>query len=95
MRKLLCDLLLIPALAAGSESPLGHRYLLATTDLDNVNLMLAQIAQSEFGVASVIARVFDPARESLYRHLGILTVSPTELSAKAFLSAMNTHGQTE
>jgi trk system potassium uptake protein TrkA len=65
-------------------------WLLATTDADNVNLMLAQIAKSEFGVDSVIARVYDPARESLYRRLGILTVSPTELSTNAFLAAMFT-----
>jgi trk system potassium uptake protein TrkA len=62
--------------------------LLATTDDDNLNLMVAQIAKTEFDVPLVIARVYDPAREQLYRELGIHTVSPTHLSADAFLDAL-------
>lgn len=62
--------------------------LIATTDQDNLNLMLAQIARATFHVHTVIARVQDPAREHLYRELGIMTISPTQLAADGFLNAV-------
>lgn len=61
---------------------------LATTNRDNVNLMLAQVAKTVFRVPLVIARVFDPSRESVYQQLGIATISPTRLSAVAFQAAI-------
>jgi trk system potassium uptake protein TrkA len=62
--------------------------LLAITRQDNVNLMVAQVAKTVFGVPKVIARVFDPAREQVYRRFGIETISPTKLSAEMFLKAL-------
>ena len=62
--------------------------LLAITSYDNVNLMVAQVAQTVFGVPQVIARVNDPSREAVYREFGIETVCPTNLSAAGFLSAL-------
>ena len=59
--------------------------LLAVTEEDNINLMVAQVAQSVFHVRKVIARVFDPSREEVYREFGVDTISPTKLSADAFL----------
>jgi trk system potassium uptake protein len=64
---------------------LAH-YLFATTTLDNTNLMIAQVAKTVFNVPIVIARVFDPERETIYREFGIETISPTKLSADAFLN---------
>jgi trk system potassium uptake protein TrkA len=58
--------------------------LLATTDNDNLNLMVAQIARFVFNVSTVIARVYDPAYETIYHELGIEVVSPTQLSGDAF-----------
>ena len=60
--------------------------LLAVTEEDNINLMVAQVAQTVFDVSKVIARVFDPSREEVYREFGIDTISPTKLSADAFLA---------
>lgn len=60
--------------------------LLAVTDQDNINLMVAQVAQSVFKIGTVLARVFDPAREKIYREFGIATISPTKLSADAFMA---------
>ena len=60
--------------------------LLAVTDNDNINLMVAQIAKNVFQVGTVLARVFDPAREKIYRDFGIATISPTQLSADAFVA---------
>ncbi len=62
--------------------------LLAVTSQDNVNLMVAQVAQTIFGVPKVLARVFDPSRERVFRQFGIETICPTQLSADAFLTAL-------
>jgi trk system potassium uptake protein len=59
--------------------------LLAVTRHDNVNLMVAQVAKCVFGVPKVIARVFDPSREAVYRDFSIDTLCPTTLSAEVFL----------
>lgn len=66
---------------------------LATTNQDNLNLMLAQVAKVVFQVPKVMARIFDPARESVYREFGVETISPTKLSTDAFLSALHQPGE--
>ncbi|MBU3191797.1 TrkA family potassium uptake protein [Clostridium bowmanii] len=53
---------------------------LAMTPADNINIMASQIAKDIFNVPSVIARIFDPSREFIYRKLGLQTISPTEVS---------------
>lgn len=60
-------------------------YLFAVTTRDSTNLMVAQVAQSIFKVPRVVARVFDPVREEIYRDFGVETISPTNLSTDAFL----------
>ena len=62
--------------------------LLAITSHDNVNLMVAQVAQTVFSVPQVMARVNDPSREAVYREFGIETICPTNLTAAAFLGAL-------
>ena len=62
--------------------------LIATTHEDNVNLMVAQVARRLFGVAQVLARVFDPRREEVYAELGIDTICPTSVAAEMFLLAV-------
>jgi trk system potassium uptake protein TrkA len=62
--------------------------LFATTTHDNTNLMVAQVARAMFNVPRVIARVFDPLREAIYRDFGVETISPTKLSADAFLKIL-------
>lgn len=62
--------------------------LLAVTPDDNVNLMVAQMAQITFGVGKVMARVFDPAREGVYHEFGIETVNSTTASVNLFLLAL-------
>ena len=52
---------------------------LAMTPADNINIMASQIAKDIFKVPRVIARIFDPSREFIYRKLGLQTISPTEL----------------
>lgn len=65
-------------------------FLFATTTEDNINLMVAQIAKTVFNVPRVVARVFDPARETIYEGFGIDTISPTNLTAEAFIGLIPT-----
>ncbi|MFN2220168.1 MAG: potassium channel family protein [Anaerolineae bacterium] len=67
--------------------------LLAVTSYDNLNLMVAQVAQAVFGVRKVMARVNNPSREAVYREFGIETICPATLSAAAFLSALGSPGE--
>jgi trk system potassium uptake protein TrkA len=69
--------------------------LLAVTEDDNVNLMVAQVAHEVFQVPRVMARVFDPRREAIYREFGIETVSPTRLSADFLLAALQERREDE
>ena len=62
--------------------------LIATTHEDNINLMVAQVAQRVFHVPHVLARVFDPKREEVYTQLGIDTICPTSVAAEMFLKAV-------
>jgi len=62
---------------------------LASTNGDNTNLVIAQIAQRRFEVPTVIVRVLDPARAAWYREQGLHTICPTQqaiemLEAAAF-----------
>lgn len=63
--------------------------LIAATQEDNVNLMVALVAREAFGVPQVMARVYDPAREEVYRELGLSTVCPTLLAGEAFLELVH------
>jgi len=60
----------------------------AATSLDNLNLFVAVAAQELFSVAHVTARVFDPTREAVFDEMGITTISPTMLTAEAFLLSL-------
>ena len=55
--------------------------VIAVTNNDNINLMIAQIAKECFSVKKVISRLFDPERECVYQELGIDTICPAVLSA--------------
>jgi trk system potassium uptake protein TrkA len=50
--------------------------------------MVAQVARKLFNVPKVLARVFDPRREKVYREFDIETVSPTNLMAQAFVTSI-------
>ena len=50
----------------------------ASTDGDNTNLVIAQIAQRRFKIGKVVVRVLDPARARWYAEQGLQTVCPTQ-----------------
>ena len=66
-----------------SEAQIGKAsVVVVVTNNDNANVMIAQIAREVFHVARVIARLYDPEREYIYREFGIDTICPAILSAK-------------
>ena len=56
--------------------------VIAVTNNDNTNIMVAQMSRDLFHVNNVIARLFDPERESVYQEFGIKTICPAVLSVK-------------
>lgn len=62
--------------------------LIATTHDDNINLMVAQVAQKILKIPQVFARVLDPRREKVYTQLGIETICPTSVAAEMFFDAI-------
>ncbi len=52
----------------------------ASTDGDNTNLVIAQIAQRRFEIPRVVVRVLDPYRATWYREQGLHTVCPTQVA---------------
>lgn len=56
--------------------------VLAVTDSDSTNLMIAQMAKELFGVPKVVARVYDTEREAAFRDAGVDMICPAALSAK-------------
>jgi trk system potassium uptake protein TrkA len=55
--------------------------LAATTDKDNVNIVVAVTAKETFKVPHVVARIYDPQAAEIYRREGIPTVTPTLMAA--------------
>jgi trk system potassium uptake protein len=53
---------------------------IASTDGDNTNLVVSQIAQRRFRVPKVIVRVLDPLRAEWYSQQGLQTVCPTAVA---------------
>ncbi len=49
----------------------------AVTNGDNSNYIAASVARDLFRVPQVVARIYDPQREAVYRELGIRTISST------------------
>jgi trk system potassium uptake protein TrkA len=73
--------------AAGID---GADMFIASTNGDNTNLVVAQIAQRRFEVPRVIVRVLDPLRAQWYREQGLETVCPTAVAIQMLEEAMTT-----
>lgn len=59
----------------------------AVTSNDNVNLMVAQIAQDVFHVPKVLCRVYDPARKTVFsQNFDIATICPTSITVDGVVS---------
>lgn len=65
----------------------------AVTDLDNTNLMAAEVARKIFGVPHVLARLYNPQRERTYQQLDMDYVCGTTLVAESLLEKIEAgHG---
>lgn len=62
--------------------------LAAVTPDDNINIMACQIAKELYKVKRVIARIYNPARESLFHQFGLDTICPTNISVDVIRSIM-------
>jgi trk system potassium uptake protein TrkA len=58
--------------AAGA---VGADALAAVTSGDNTNILTVRIARENYGIARVVARIYDPRRAEIYQRLGIPTVA--------------------
>jgi trk system potassium uptake protein TrkA len=56
--------------------------VISVTNKDNTNIMVAQLAKETFNTGRVIARLYDPECECVYREFGIDTICPAVLSTK-------------
>jgi len=63
--------------------------VIAVTNNDNTNILVAQIAKEIFNIENVIARLYDPDRDCVYREFGIDTICPAVLSAKEIRKLLN------
>ncbi len=64
---------------------------LASTDGDNTNLVIAQIAQQQFQIDLVVVRVLDPGRAKWYAEQGLQTVCPTQTAIELLEAALRGH----
>ena len=62
--------------------------VIALTEEDNVNIMVAQLAKEIFKIPRVLIRIFDPSRGEIYSHFGFKTVCPTNLTIAALKAAL-------
>lgn len=69
------------------------KYIVATTDKDNVNLLACQIAKSKFGFSSnmLVARVNDTNNIPLFSEMGIRSMSPINSAAIVLENMVGRH----
>lgn len=68
--------------AAGIEQASA---LAAVTNGDNSNILVARVARETFGIANVVARIYDPRRAKIYERLGVPTIATVEWATERVL----------
>jgi len=68
--------------------------VVVTTDGDNTNIVIAQAAQQQFQVPTVIARLLDPARAQFYAARGLRIVNPTSAAIESLVGAVRATEET-
>ena len=67
----------------------------AVSSGDNTNILGARVARETYGVAHVIARIYDPKRAAVYQRLGIPTVATVSWTATQIMKAVLPTGAAE
>ena len=62
---------------------------IASTDGDNTNIVIAQIAQRRYNIPNVVARILDPLRAEWYAKQGMNTVCPTSVAIEMLEKELN------
>jgi trk system potassium uptake protein TrkA len=62
--------------------------VVVTTDGDNTNIVIAQVAQKHFEVPTVVVRILDPARAQFYAARGLRIVCPTSAAIETLVGAV-------
>ena len=62
--------------------------VVVSTDGDNTNIVIGQVAQQRFDNQCVVVRVLDPARAEFYRRRGLRTVCPTKTAIDTLTEAV-------
>ena len=62
--------------------------VVCSTDGDNTNIVVAQIARKRFQVPKVVVRVLDPYRADWYSQQGLHTVCPTQVAIEMLTEAV-------
>lgn len=62
---------------------------IASTDDDNINVVIAQIAQRRYAVRNVVVRVFDPDKAAFYEARGLHVVCPTNRAIGEMIAAVD------
>lgn len=64
----------------------------AVSNGDNSNIIAARVAREQFGVQTVVARIYDPKRAQVYERLGIPTVATVPWTTDRLLRAIMPDG---
>jgi trk system potassium uptake protein TrkA len=64
----------------------------AVSNGDNSNIISARVARETFGVANVVARIYDARRAAVYERLGIPTVATVPWTTDRFLRTLVPEG---
>ena len=62
--------------------------VVCSTDGDNTNIIVAQLAKKRFQVPKVVVRVLDPYRADWYQQQGLHTVCPTQVAIDMLTEAV-------
>jgi len=64
--------------------------VVVTTDGDNSNIVIGQMAQKQFDVRLVVVRILDPARAEFFKSRGLNVVCPTQSAIETLTNAVRT-----
>jgi trk system potassium uptake protein TrkA len=62
--------------------------VIVSTDGDNTNIVIGQVAQKRFDNQCVVVRLLDPARAEFYQQRGLRTVCPTSTAIEVLTEAV-------
>lgn len=62
--------------------------VVVSTNGDNTNIVVGQVAQKRFGIDCTVVRILDPARAEVYATLGLRIVCPTSAAIDVLTEAV-------